>query len=236
MFDKASIEDFRGVLAAGPWFAGLDRSVQDLVLAKGRPKQLRKNEVLINRGDPATALFGVLEGQLRSQATTACQKRTVLISIVHPGDFFSFLTCADGKPHTMDVVASTDSAVFVVPIQAVREIFHADPKLCLYLIEPQLANTRRFVDYMLDSVRRQPLQRLAERLLELSRSPFYPVGPHHPILGLSQEILASTILCTRQTTNELLGLLQSRHLVKCDYGRIEILDPDGLSSLLTEVG
>jgi CRP-like cAMP-binding protein len=231
VFDKSSIEDHRGALASGPWFAGLDASVQDRILAEGGIQRLRKNEVLVNRGDPAFALFGVLDGQLRSQATT-CQGRTALISIVHRGDFFSFLTCADGKPHTMDVVASTDSSVFLLPIHVVREIFHADPQLFVYLVEPQLSNTRRFIDYMVNSVRRQPLQRLAERLLELSRSPYYPVGPHHPILGLSQEILASTILCTRQTTNELLGLLQSRNLVKCEYGRIEILDPEGLSALL----
>lgn len=231
MFDSSRIEEYRAALSVGPWFAGLDASVQDRILAEGRVHLLRKGEVLVNRGDPASALFGVLKGQLRAQATT-CQGRTALISIVHPGDFFAFLACADGKPHAMDIVVSADCALFVLPIEAVRAIFHEDPKLFVYFVEPQFAMTRRIVDYLVNSIRRQPLQRLAERLLELSRSPFYPVGPHLPILGLSQEILASTILCTRQTTNELLGLLQSRGLVKCEYGRIEILDPEGLASLL----
>lgn len=233
MFDKSGIDEWRAILSSGPWFAGLDPAIQDRILARGAAKALRKNEVLVNKGDPAVALFAVLDGQLRSQATTS-QGRTALISVVHPGDFFSFLTCADGKPHTVDTVASTDSTVFILPIAAVREIFHADQKLFMYLVEPQLASTRRFVDYMVNSVRRQPLQRLAEKLLELSRSPYFPVGPHHPILGLSQEVLASAVICTRQTTNEMLGQLQARNLVKCDYGRIEILDPKALEALSKE--
>lgn len=233
MFDKSGIDEWRAILSSGPWFAGLDPAIQDRILARGAAKALRKNEVLVNKGDPAVALFAVLDGQLRSQATTS-QGRTALVGVVHPRDFFSFLTCADGKPHTVDIVASTDSTVFILPIAAVREIFHADQKLFMYLVEPQLASTRRFVDYMVNSVRRQPLQRLAEKLLELSRSPYFPVGPHHPILGLSQEVLASAVICTRQTTNEMLGQLQARNLVKCDYGRIEILDPKALEALSKE--
>jgi CRP-like cAMP-binding protein len=75
------------------------------------------------------------------------------------------------------------------------------------------------------------LQRLAERLLDLSRSPYYPDGEHRPILGLSQELLASAVLCTRQTTNELLRQLQSRGLIKSEYGRIDILDAEGLRKI-----
>ena len=131
----------------------------------------------------------------------------------------------------MDHVASVDSVIFMLPYPMVREIFAADPKLYVYLIDPQMVLVRRLVEYLTTTIRLSPMQRLAERLLEFSRSHYFPEGEHMPLLGLSQELLASAVLCTRQTTNELLGELQTRGLIKSEYGRIDILDADGLRKI-----
>jgi CRP-like cAMP-binding protein len=217
-------------LRRGRWFAGLNEDVQARIEAGGRVRNVRRGDVFIKQGDEPVGLIACIDGQIRAQ-TTAPSGKTALVTVFHPGDFFSFLGAADGRPHVLDYVASVESVIFVLPYQVTREIFATDQQLFLYLVGPQLIAMRKTIDYMTTTIRLSPIQRLAERLLDFSRSPYYPEGDHRPLLGLSQELLASAVLCTRQTTNELLGELQSRSLIKSEYGRIEILDPDGLRKI-----
>jgi CRP-like cAMP-binding protein len=223
-------DDLHSVLRRGSWFAGLDADIQARIEAAGRVKSIRRGDVFIRQGDEPTGLYAVVEGQIRAQATASTGK-AALVAIFHPGDFFCYLACADGRPHSTDHVASVDSTVFVLPQQPAREIFTADQKLFLHLVDPQLLSFRKAMEHLITTVRLSPIQRLAERLLDLSRSHYYPQGDHYPLLGLSQELLASAVLCTRQTTNELIGELQSRGLIRSEYGKIEILDPDGLRKI-----
>jgi CRP-like cAMP-binding protein len=220
-------ENFRAVLRSGRWFANLPPDIQDRVEAQGRLRAVRRGEIFMKHGEAATGLFFVVDGQARGQASVASGK-TVLFGIAHVGDVVGFVACADGRPYAMDYVASVDGTMFVLPQPAVREIFFTDVKLYQHLVDPQSSMLRKFVDYLSTTARLTPMQRLAEKILDFSRSYFSPDAEHKPILGLSQELLASSINCTRQTTNELLGELQSRGLIRSEYGRIEVLDPTGL--------
>lgn len=223
-------DDLSTILRRGHWFNGLSQEIQARVENGGRLRNIRRGEAFIRLGDEPSGLFALVEGQVRAQ-TTAASGKTALITVFHPGDFFAFLACADGRPHTMDHVASVDSVIFVLPYPATREIFTADQKLFLYLVDPQLISLRKTIEYVSTTVRLSPMQRLAERLLDLSRSHYFPEGAHRPLLGLSQELLSSAVLCTRQTTNELLGELQSRGIIKSEYGRIDILDAEALRKI-----
>ena len=227
---KNKDSDLHALLNRGRWYGGLDRSTQARIEAAGQVRQVRRGETFIRQGADASGLYGLVEGQVRAQCMAANGK-VALIAVFHPGDFFTFLSCADERPHSMDHIACVDSSIFVLPIAAVREIFAADPKLFLYLADPPLISVRRAIEYMTSTIRLSPLQRLAERLIDLSRSPYFPEGDHRPLLGLSQELLASAVLCTRQTTNELLRQLQTRGLIKSEYGRIDIIDAEGLRKI-----
>lgn len=223
-------EDVPSLLRRSRWFAALDDDVQRRIEVGGKQRSVRRGDIFIKQGDSPTGLCACIEGQLRAQ-TTAPSGKTALLSVIHPGDFFGFLSCADGRPHTMDHVASVESIVFVLPYPAAQEIFSSDTKLFLHLVDPQLVVLRKAIEYLTTTVRLSPIQRLAERLLDLSRSAHDPEAEHRPLLGLSQELLASAVLCTRQTTNELLGELQSRGIIRSEYGRIDILDPEALRKI-----
>lgn len=227
---KKKDNDLHALLKRGRWYSGLDRETQARIEAAGQIRQVRRGETFIKQGADASGLYGLIEGQVRAQCM-ASNGKVALIAVYHPSDFFSFISCADDRTHSMDHIASVESSIFVLPIAGVREIFASNQKLFLYLVDPPLISMRRVIEYMTSTIRLSPLQRLAERLLDLSRSPYYPDGEHRPILGLSQELLASAVLCTRQTTNELLRQLQSRGLIKSEYGRIDILDADGLRKI-----
>lgn len=227
---KFKTEDLPSVLLRSPWYAGLDAETQRRIETGGRLRSVRRGEVIVNQGDEVTGLYALIDGQTRAQ-TAAINGKPALLGVLHPGDFFAFLACADGRPHSVDIVASIESQIFHLPIPTVREIFHAEQKLFMHLVDPQLISMRRITEYLTSAIRLSPIERLAERLLEFSRSPYYPEGEFRSLLGLSQELLASAVLCTRQTANELLGELEARKLIRSEYGQIDILDPVGLKKI-----
>jgi CRP-like cAMP-binding protein len=51
-------------------------------------------------------------------------------------------------------------------------------------------------------------------------------------VGVSQETLAAMLSTSRQTVNQVLKGLEASGLVKLQYGRVEIVDLDGLRTTL----
>jgi CRP-like cAMP-binding protein len=225
------LPELHSVLAKDEWFAGLPEAVQDRMIAEGRTRRFRRGEAVAPAGAAVSGLHALVRGQLRCCAPSNTG-RTVLLGVHHPSAWFGYLSCFDGKPNAFDFVASTDSTIHTVPLPVIRDLINSDGRLAAYFLEPQVRLTRRIFDYLVNSIRLSPLQRLAERLIFLSRSAFCDSGEIHPIIGLSQELLATTILCTRQTTNELLSELSVRGMIRSEYGRIEILKPEALRALV----
>ncbi|MEZ5922468.1 MAG: Crp/Fnr family transcriptional regulator [Parvularculaceae bacterium] len=211
------------ILQSERWFSGLEPSVQNSILRSGFRKRLKRGQILFRQGDEPAGLFGVLDGQIHSQAENHDGK-TVVLAVFHAPDWVGFLACAEGKPYTFDVVASIDSELLFVPLATVRSLLCADPKNLLQLIAPQLSSMRKIYSYLMNTLHHKPIERLAFLLIDFSRSPWYEEGDIHPVRGLSQEILAASAFTTRQDVNKFLGELEKQGLIKKSYGQIEILD------------
>lgn len=209
------------------WFAGLDPDVQESILRGGFVRKMKQGQLLFRQGDDPSGLFAIIRGQAHSQTENE-EGSNIVIAIYHAPDWVGFLACSDGKPFTFDVMASIDSDIFFVPISLVRSLFHSAPERYMYLLAPQLSSLRKIYRYLTNTITLKPIERLAFRLIDFSRSPWYDDGEIHPIRGLSQNALAASILSNRQDTNAMLGELERQGLIRKSYGRIEVLDMSAL--------
>ena len=78
----------------------------------------------------------------------------------------------------------------------------------------------------------QPLsQRLAQRLLFILQGYGNHLSIEKRTIHLSQEQLAQMMVCSRQTINQELQMLEKLNILKVSFKKIEIIDPSQLQRI-----
>lgn len=83
--------------------------------------------VVVRQGEPGTAMFLVLEGELRAR-TVSGEKETILATF-GPGDFFGEMSLFDHGPRSADVVANVDSTALKFSAAAFSRLMLEAPDL-----------------------------------------------------------------------------------------------------------
>ena len=96
-------KDTLALLAGHYLFRDLDAVVVERIAALAVTRRLRAGEVLFLKGDEGDALYCVLKGQVRI-STTGPRGRTVILTMMGPGDVFGEIALLDGMPRTADAV------------------------------------------------------------------------------------------------------------------------------------
>jgi CRP-like cAMP-binding protein len=206
------------------WFQSLPDNIQQSLHDAGRVRRIAAGGYLFCQGDPPSGLHAILDGQLHVVGT-ARTGHELLMAIHRPGDWVGFLTCLDRQPHPLSGRAVTELTVFTVTPAAISTIFETDVATYKLLLNPELRVDRSNYHWLVEMLVRPSLQRVAARILQLSR--WVHGGsdnPPSPIEHVNQEELASACTLSRQTMNTALRELEGKGLVKIGYGRIEVLD------------
>jgi CRP/FNR family transcriptional regulator, cyclic AMP receptor protein len=223
----------KGLFATGSWFARLPADVQDELMIAGRTRHIEAGAMLFRQGDDPTGLHGLISGELHIIGS-ASNGHDTLLAIHRPGDWTGFLTSIDHGPHPLSALAATDCTTWSVPVQTVSRIFERDVATFRLLVAPETLVERRNYRWLIEMIIRPPMQRIAERLIDLGRwTHGERAGPVSPIEHVSQESLAAATNVSRQTMNAALGSLEELGLIKVGYGRIEILDSRSLEEFAT---
>ena len=197
----------------------------------GRRRHLAAGNSLFRVGDEPTGLHGLVSGKIHIIGS-ASSGEDKLMAVHRAGDWTGFLTCVDLEPHPLSAIAAVDCDIVSVPAAAVTRIFGRDVATFRLLLEPELRVSRRNYRWLIEMMTRPTLQRIAERLVDLGRwTHGERTGPVSPIEHVNQEELAAAANVSRQTMNSALNELEARGLIKIGYGRIDIIDSDGLDAL-----
>ncbi|MGN6111123.1 MAG: Crp/Fnr family transcriptional regulator [Kofleriaceae bacterium] len=225
--DALAAHRFGPVLEAGRWFGGLADPVRRALLDAAVVHRVGKGAWLFARGDAPDGLYSVVEGSIRIAATVGRSGRAVLLAVVEPPLWFGEISVVDGQPRTHDAIAEEPSVVVHVPGAALEAILAREPSLWRDLGALVAAKLRLSFHAMEDVV--QPLARRLARRLVLSAERY---GEWHDrtsrVVHLRQDQLATMLSTSRQTVNQLLKELDARALVRVAYGKIELLDLEGL--------
>jgi CRP/FNR family cyclic AMP-dependent transcriptional regulator len=220
------------VLMLNPWFAELPASVRDDMVRRSRERRVAAGQRLFSRGDGAgSGWFGLVEGSIRVSGTTADGRESVLI-FVEPGRWFGETSLIDGLQRTHDAEAHVPSLLLVISPPEFDALLATHPELSRALL--RLAQWRLRLAYIaLEEFATQPLEpRLARQLVGLARA--YGTREADGLrieLHLPQEMLGQLMGVSRQRINQTLKDWESAGLIRQRYGRIVVVDQQGLEAM-----
>ena len=216
------------LIQKGRWFPSLPAVIQTQLLDAGRERRLAAGSSLFRQGDMPSGLHGILKGQLHVSGMSRTGHE-FLMAIHRPGDWVGFLTCIDRLPHPLSGHAASDLTVLTISPATITEIFETDVSTFRLLLQPEMHVGRSNYHWLVEMLVRPSMQRVAARLLQLSR---WVHGDSQPsvrsIEFVSQEELASACTLSRQTMNNALRDLEARGFISVGYARIDIVDGEAL--------
>ena len=116
-------------------FKDLDDSELNRVQAIAERREYSAGEVILRQGQPADAIYSVLEGAVRVTAIMADEDEVVgrdeeVLVRLKPGDFFGELSFVDGSVPSLSVIAENGAVLSAVPHEKLRELLDSDGPLC----------------------------------------------------------------------------------------------------------
>jgi CRP-like cAMP-binding protein len=106
--------------------------VRAVLAAHGRPLRVRKGQVLLSVGLPATDVYLVTEGRVTVSLVSSLGRETVLRGI-GPGEIFGELAAIDGEPRSADVIAAENSTLLMVPGKTFVSLIQTEAVVSLWL-------------------------------------------------------------------------------------------------------
>jgi CRP-like cAMP-binding protein len=210
-------------LQAQPWFAELPPRAQERIergvgLARGA-----KGDILLRAGDLVEGWYAVLSGLVKLQSRPVQGRRSAYLGIPG-GEWFGEGAAMKGEARHYDVIALRETELLCLPSAEFEQLRAASLTFNKALAE-QLNMRLGQAMAIIETMRlRTPEQRVA---MYLGRHLWH--GPRK--LSLSQEELGILAGLSRQTVNLVLKGLEQRGLVSLEFGRVSILDDQGLMAL-----
>lgn len=207
-----------------PWFARLPQELRERVTDRVFIQQGGKGEVLLHAGEPVKGWYAVVSGLVKLQSQSAQGRLSVFLG-VPGGEWFGEGSAMKSEPRRYDVIALRDTELLCLP----RAEFDNLRATSLEFNQALLAQMNMRLGQAMSIIEagriRSPEQRVA---LYLSRLFWHGMRK----LDLTQEELGNLAGLSRQTVNRALKALEQQGLVSLQFGRVSILDDDGLADFL----
>jgi CRP/FNR family transcriptional regulator, cyclic AMP receptor protein len=198
------------------WFAELAPEWQERVADKVYTLQANKGDIPLRSGEEVKGWYAVLSGLVKLQSQSSQGRRQGYLGIPG-GEWFGEGSVMKNDPRRYDVVALRDSELLCLPRAEFEELRATNLKFNQAIAE-QLNMRLAQAMAIIETFRlRTPEQRVA---MYLGRLLWH--GPRKlSLAGLS-----------RQTVNQALKTLEQLGLVDLEFGRVSILNEQGLMELV----
>lgn len=184
----------------------LPTAISALLTEVAVARRYKKGQLLFDEGSRPAAMFGVLSGHVAvSLADSAHDQR--LATLLGPGQWFGEAPLLDEKARAFNAVITTH------------------PEALLAITKLVCARYRQSLAWIEDNVLQSLEVRLARRILALC-----PEGAT-ALPRASQELLASQLGVSRPTLNRQLAQWARLNLLSVGYGRLQVIDREGLRRL-----
>ncbi len=193
--------------------------VRQILADNGRAVRVRKGQVLLAVGLPATDVYLVVEGCVSVSLVSAQGRETVLRSI-GPGEIFGELAAIDGEPRSADVAASENTMLQVIPGRVFVSLIESEPRLALWLARYLAQQVRYLTNRIYELSTMAVGTRLQAELVRLAE----PDGNGGATITRipTQAELAARIGTNRETVTREFSLLVREKLVIREGRRIVI--------------
>ena len=218
---RASADELQRV----PWWPLLDATERERVAAAMQVADAEAGEFLCRIGRPATLWLGVVEGLLKMSNDSA-QGAPITFTGVPSGAWFGEGTLLKRESYRYNIEALRRSVVAGLPLASFDWLLERSIPFNRYLMNQLNERLGQFIaareiDRLTDAD-----TRVARSLGALFHPVLYPgVGT---LLRITQQELGYLVGLSRQRVNEALRALQSRKLIRIEYGGVRVLDLSGL--------
>jgi CRP/FNR family cyclic AMP-dependent transcriptional regulator len=155
--------------------------------------------VIFAQGDAANTVVYIQQGRVKLSVVSQMGREAV-VGVLVPGDFLGEGALAGQPVRLATATAMTASRILVVPKRQMIRALHQQHALSDRFIAHMLARNTRLEEDLVDQLFNASEKRLARTLLLLARYG-KPVGPHHVLPKISQEVLAEMVGTTRSRVN-----------------------------------
>ena len=212
--------------------AALGSYAWETFCALGQPRRYARDAHVFVEGDPAGAVYGIVEGRVRIYSTTRGGREVALAQRDH-GQLLGELSAIDGLPRSASAVTVEDSELVAVSGVAFNEWLVEHPELMLALLR-MLANrlratTRQHVEHQSGDL----VTRVAARLVTLAEEDGMSFGTLIRV-EVTQTELATWVGANREATSRALGRLRDRGWIDTGRQRIDLLNVPALQRLAAD--
>lgn len=184
-----------------------------------------KDRLLYTEGDRADRFYYILSGSVETFLSSPEGSERSL-TVRRAGNILGEASFFDGQPRMSSARVLTLSRIVSIDRGAAEICFAENPPLVFAMLK-YLSGTVRILSEHVNSQSFLPAEkRIARALLGLCRES----GPE---VRISHEELGSAVGASRVTVSRLLGRLEARGLVRCEYRRILVPSPAGLEEFLS---
>lgn len=227
-----ALQVWRDYLRKEGWLARMPERFREAVLSKTTITRYEAGSTVIEVGEPARGLFGLVQGRLHLSIPHIDPSPTWLVK---PGDWFGEIPALTGKQHVNHARATRDTVLLHVPTSALDEVLDADPAgwRCVGLLAAE--HLEISAGLIADLLQRNHAKRFAGILIRLGgRRLTTDKDPKMVEIDYSQEELAMAANLARSTVSGLLKTFQERGLVDLSYRSIRIVDPAKMRALISQ--
>ena len=198
----------------------LPPDVLSALRARGEVRTLRKNTIVVHEGEPADALYLVLDGRLRVYVSDP-EGHEVELNQIGPGEHFGELMLGS-RVRTASVKAISPVRLCLVRRADFERLLAEQPDLAFHLIQSLIAR----VVGLTESVRSLALMDVYGRVAKILLDSAVPDGELHVVPGpLSQQQIAERTGSSRSMVNRILKDLGEGGYISVSRERIVLHRP-----------
>jgi CRP-like cAMP-binding protein len=210
-------------LARTGWFAGRTERTRALIAAEARLRRFRPGEVVYHVGDAPNGLYGLVEGALRISVPRD-DGEDYVIHRADPGFWIGDAAQFSDGGRLVTLTAAGPTLVAHVSVEALERLVEADPRLYRDFYALTHQNFRTALRLFVNTLVPESDLRVALRLLHQDEL----AGQPERGVALAQAEFADLVGLSLPTLQRALKRLGEAGLIEVGYGRLRILDREGL--------
>lgn len=207
--------------------AGLSKEKKEQLLKQLHVKTFKRNEVVVQKGQPSAELYFLLTGRLKVVDYSPNGKEVGFI-FIEAGSHFGELALIDGQPRSATILATEKSEVAILNKASAQLLMYNEPTISESLLKKLSAIIRQNNEHMVMLGNTSAATRINIMLLKYAKE-------EHGELVIeklpTQSELATMTNTTRETVSRTLSHLIDQGLIEKQGKRLVILDPEELEEM-----
>ena len=180
---------------------------------------------VVRKGDPVDHWIGIIDGLVKMTSVNP-QGKTTTFTGVTSGGWFGEGSLLKDDIRKYDVMVLRPSRVALMPRATFQWLLDTDIAFNRFLLMQLNERLAQFIGMVENERLLEPDARVARSLAAFFNPVLYP--EQAPEVQISQEELGYLSGVSRQRVNQALQVLEKARLLEIEYGRIRILDLEGL--------